>query len=84
MVRGSSAAESNWQVYWHLVKARRSSEASLQKHDEVSDMCNSKQKCEKPENLKGEPGECSPEQVRKCHGTAKCHPCTPKADKDEA
>lgn len=32
--------------------------------------------CQKPENLKGKPGECSAEQVRKCHGDAKAHPCT--------
>jgi len=38
-------------------------------------MCNGKAKCERPEELKGKPGECSPEQVRKCHGEAKTHPC---------
>lgn len=32
--------------------------------------------CQKPENLKGKPGECSPEQVKKCHGSEKAHPCT--------
>ncbi len=38
-------------------------------------MCE-KEKCRKPENLKGKPGECSPEQIRKCHGDADSHPCT--------
>lgn len=33
-----------------------------------------KEKCEHPERLKGKPGECSPEQVEKCHGSKK-HPC---------
>ena len=39
------------------------------------------QGCEKPENLKGKPQECSPDQVRKCHGDAKTHPCTSKPKK---
>jgi hypothetical protein len=30
----------------------------------------------KPENLKGRPADCPPEQIRKCHGNAKKHPCT--------
>ena len=45
-------------------------------------MCGSsgkKQGCQKPENLKGRPEACSPEQVRKCHGDAPKHPCTPAA-----
>jgi hypothetical protein len=43
--------------------------------------CNDKrQGCRKPENLKGEPKDCTPEQIRKCHGDAKEHECaaTPK------
>jgi len=35
-----------------------------------------KQGCQKPENLKGNPEDCSPEQIGKCHGNAKTHPCT--------
>ena len=38
--------------------------------------------CQKPENLKGRPEDCSPEQIRKCHGDVKEHPCV-KADKAE-
>ena len=34
-----------------------------------------KKGCRKPENLKGKPSECSPEQIRACHGDAKKHPC---------
>jgi len=41
-------------------------------------MCGGKPKCQKPENLKGDPKDCSPEQIRKCHGDAKQHPCTKK------
>jgi len=38
--------------------------------------CNSKRGlCQKPEKLKTTPEECSPEQIRKCHGDAREHPC---------
>jgi hypothetical protein len=37
-----------------------------------------KVKCQKPKELVGKPSECSPEQIRKCHGDAKTHPCVPK------
>jgi len=38
-------------------------------------MCNAKKGCRKPEELKGTPEECSPEQIRKCHGDVARHPC---------
>jgi hypothetical protein len=44
-------------------------------------MCQKEKCCEKPENLKGKPEECSPEQVRKCHGPNGEHPCVPKPDR---
>ena len=45
-------------------------------------MCEGKSRCQKPEKLKGKPGECSPEQIRECHGDDKRHPCEkPKAEK---
>lgn len=31
--------------------------------------------CQKPEHLVSKPEECSPEQIRKCHGDVKEHPC---------
>ncbi|MFW5893955.1 MAG: hypothetical protein ACOCUY_02350 [Verrucomicrobiota bacterium] len=37
------------------------------------------QSCEQPENLKGTPQDCTPEQVRKCHGDAESHPCVESA-----
>jgi hypothetical protein len=44
-------------------------------------MCE-RSKCLKPEKLKGKPEQCSPEQVRECHGDSKEHPCTQsKAEK---
>jgi len=39
-------------------------------------MCESRPRCQKPEELQGTPGECSPEQIEKCHGSDKEHPCT--------
>jgi hypothetical protein len=41
-------------------------------------VCEKKKGCKHPEELKGDPKECSPEQIRKCHGDAEGHPCEPK------
>lgn len=41
-------------------------------------MSEEKKRCQKPEALKGTPEECTPEQIRECHGDAKEHPCTKK------
>ena len=41
-------------------------------------MCAEKGKCQKPENLTGKPQECTPAQIRKCHGDVTQHPCTRK------
>jgi len=30
--------------------------------------------------LMGKAEECSPEQIKKCHGDVKAHPCLPKKD----
>lgn len=35
-------------------------------------MCPSSKKCEKGKDAKT----CSPEQIKKCHGDSKDHPCT--------
>ena len=37
-------------------------------------------KCERPEFLKTVPGECTPEQIEKCHGSSS-HPCGADTDK---
>ena len=42
---------------------------------------NEKTQCEKPENLKGKPQDCSPEQIKQCHGTDAAHPCEKPAEK---
>lgn len=41
------------------------------------------ERCEKPERLKGSPGECSPEQVRECHGDVTAHPCATEQSREE-
>ena len=38
-------------------------------------MCEEKKCCQKPKELKGKPEECSAEQIKKCHGDEKDHPC---------
>jgi hypothetical protein len=40
-------------------------------------MCQVEKKrgCEHPEKLKGKPEECSPEQIKECHGEVVEHPC---------
>jgi ArsR family transcriptional regulator len=36
--------------------------------------------CQQPDRLKSKPEECSPEQIRECHGDEKNHPCVPKKE----
>jgi len=31
--------------------------------------------CEQPDKLKGKPQECTPAQIKECHGDEKGHPC---------
>jgi len=38
--------------------------------------------CKRPENLKRKPEECTPEQVKECHGDVTKHPC--EGEKKEA
>lgn len=37
-------------------------------------MCNCQ--CQHPEKLKDKPENCTPEQIRECHGPDGDHPCT--------
>jgi hypothetical protein len=52
-------------------------EDSVSLMKEVTEMCKSKSRkgCEHPEKLKGKSEECSPEQIRECHGGVVEHPC---------
>jgi len=43
------------------------------------DMCETC--CMHPEKLKGKPEDCSPEQIKECHGDEKEHPCEEKKEK---
>jgi len=36
--------------------------------------------CREPDRLKGKPEECTPEQIRECHGDEKDHPCVFKKE----
>ena len=38
-------------------------------------MCGVNEMCSHPEKLKGKPSECSPEQIKECHGDVEEHPC---------
>jgi len=42
-------------------------------HKEGAKMCDCK--CQYPEKLKTKPEECTPEQIKECHGDDKEHPC---------
>ena len=46
-------------------------------NEEVSRMCccDPKSECAHPEKLKGDPSECTPEQIQECHGEVAEHPC---------
>jgi hypothetical protein len=37
--------------------------------------------CTNPEKLKGKPEECTPEQIKECHGDVETHPCVEKKPK---
>ncbi len=38
-------------------------------------------KCKHPEKLKGKPSECSPEQIKECHGDEPGHSCADDEEK---
>jgi len=46
----------------------------------------SKGRCEHPERLKGKPGKCTSEQIKKCHGdiSEKNHPCDTDKKSDKS
>ena len=51
--------------------------AKIDCHKEGAKMCDCK--CQYPEKLKGKPEECTPEQIKECHGD-KEHPCEEKKE----
>ena len=46
-------------------------------------MCFAVQKsgCQFPEKLKGKDKDCTPKQIKECHGSIRRHPCLPKRNK---
>ena len=52
---------------------RASPETEIRTERRGIHMC--KDCCEHPEKLKGKPEECTPEQIRECHGDTQEHPC---------
>lgn len=46
-------------------------------------MCSRDKVCQHPERLKGKPGECSPEQVKDCHGVKEKFGCFDEKKKDD-
>jgi hypothetical protein len=42
-------------------------------------MCEGKRTCQKPKKLVVKPQDCTPEQIKDCHGTDKEHPCVKQA-----
>jgi len=53
-------------------------------YDERRDVSMCNDCCQKPELLKGKPGECSPEQIKACHGDSKDHPCVKEGKPDDS
>jgi hypothetical protein len=45
-------------------------------------MCDPKETCEKPENLKTTPEECTPEQIKKYHREDEGHPCSDEQENE--
>lgn len=45
-------------------------------------MCEGKTSCQRPKNLMNKPEDCSVEQIKKCHGEVKEHPCNKKIEKN--
>ena len=50
------------------------------KEGRAGDMC--KDCCERPEQLKTEPRECTLQQIEACHGDIKDHPCEKKDEQE--
>ena len=63
------------QVFFPMVGCQKSVLNPNLNHNQEKEasMCNDC--CQKPGQLTGKPEECSPEQIKKCHGEVKDHPC---------
>lgn len=45
-------------------------------------MCGCKKECRNPEKLTGKPEDCSPEQIKECHGEVAEHPCVSNVEEE--
>jgi len=61
-----------------MVCLRHSSGKERSRERGCKDMC--EECCTYPEKLKGKPEQCSPEQIKECHGDVKSHPCEEKKE----
>jgi len=59
----------------------RSQEGKTEEERGILEMC--KDCCEQPEKLKIKPSECTPEQIKECHGHQHDHPCANKEKEQE-
>lgn len=57
----------------------RNKESKAGQERRTLQMC--KNCCEQPDKLKTKPGQCTPEQIKECHGEAKEHSCENKKEK---
>jgi DNA-binding transcriptional ArsR family regulator len=57
----------------------KKSNAKIDCHKEGMKMCDCK--CQYPEKLKGKPEDCTPQQIKECHGD-KEHPCAKDDDSE--
>jgi ArsR family transcriptional regulator, arsenate/arsenite/antimonite-responsive transcriptional repressor len=64
-----------------LICIKTMPEEKTRRKKEVMNMC-CNDCCQQPEKLKGTPQECTPEQIRECHGDSETHPCVDKKEKD--
>jgi ArsR family transcriptional regulator, arsenate/arsenite/antimonite-responsive transcriptional repressor len=57
----------------------RKEEREISQERRSLQMC--KNCCQQPDKLKTKPGECTPEQIKECHGDEKEHSCEDKKEK---
>jgi hypothetical protein len=52
-----------------------------QRREEMMHYNGQKSGCQSPEKLKGKPKDCTPKQIKECHGSIRKHPCFPMKNK---
>ena len=72
------------QIFFPMGICQRSISDSIISTNEKKEVSMCNDCCQKPDQLKEKPGECSPEQIKTCHGDAKIHPCVKGAKTDDS